>query len=156
MSLTLIIILILCSIILLILELLIIPGGIVGISALILMIYAIVRAFLDLGNQVGIYVAVSSVIVTIVAIRISFSSKAWKSITHKGEINSKANNQNDKDFKIGDTGKTLSELRPMGNAMINDQVIEVTTTGFVIRSNQMIVITDIRDFKIFVEKLEIV
>jgi len=156
MSLFVIILLILCSTILLILELLIIPGGIVGITAFILMVFCVFRAYYDLGNEAGTYVLIGTILLNIIVIKIAFSSNAWKRIAHKGTINSKASDTNSTHIQIGNTGKTLSELRPMGNALIDNNIIEVTTTGFIIKANEKIIVSDIKDHKIYVEKISIV
>jgi membrane-bound serine protease (ClpP class) len=56
---------------------------------------------------------------------------------------------------VGDTGITISALRPTGTASINDQKVEVIADGDFIPANQTIEVVQRIDHKIFIKKINI-
>ena len=54
-------------------------------------------------------------------------------------------------MKIGDTGKTISRLNPMGKALINSILVEVQATEDFIDEEKEITIEKIHQNKIFVK-----
>jgi membrane-bound serine protease (ClpP class) len=75
----------------------------------------------------------------------------WKRVALHDQILGKANNSDRYDVVHGNTGSTLSALRPSGTAIINGNKYEVHSSGEFIDSNQEVEVTQINNHKIFVK-----
>lgn len=148
-----IIFLILLGLFLLFLELFIVPGvtfvGIFGFLFLAAGIYYIYSIFgMNIGNiSLGVLV-----LITVLGIFISFKKGAWNKFALKEEIQGKVNVLDESLFEIGDIGLTLSDLRPMGTAQINEQNIEVQSVSDFIDTGNKIKIIKIDGNKVWVEQ----
>jgi len=153
MSLTAIIILILIGIILLLIEILVIPGvSVAGIGGFICMIVGIVLGYKYLGVKQGNIILLITFALNLILIVYSFRIKTWKRVGLKSEIVGKVN-LIDAELKIGDTGKTISRLAPSGKAMFNDKMVEVHSLEGYINPNVEISIKKIKDNKIFIKTI---
>ena len=151
MSLTAIIILILIGIILLLIEILIIPGvSIAGIGGFICMIAGIVLSYKFLGIKQGNIILLVTFLLNIIVILYSLRTKTWRKVGFESEINGKAN-LIDIGINVGDAGITISKLAPSGKAIFNDKTVEVHSTEGYINPNTEIVIKTIKDNKIFIK-----
>ena len=65
-------------------------------------------------------------------------------------ISSKVNLQSNQ-VSVGDVGKSLSRINPMGKALFNNEFYEVASLGEMIDENKEIRIIDIQTNKIIVE-----
>lgn len=151
MSIALVVLLIVLGIILLLVEFLIIPGvTVAGISGFILMISGIVLAYIYLGIREGNIVLLITLLINVFSIVLFFRSKTWKKAGLKSEIKGKVN-LIESDIHPGMIGKTISRLAPGGNAVFNDKIVEVHSQNGFIDQNKDIVITHIKDNKIFIK-----
>lgn len=152
MTLTLIIILILAGLLFIILEAFVFPGTtFVGIIGFILIGTGIWGVFDIYGNALGYLSLGSTTVLTVIGFYIFFKSKSWNKISLNTSIDSKVNVLDDK-IKIGDEGKTVSTLNPMGKAYINQNFYEVRSTGEFVDTDTKIVITKIKNNAIYVEQ----
>ncbi len=125
MTLTSIILLILLGLFLLMLEILFVPGMVLGFISVILMIVGIIFSFKDYGTTTGIMVLAGTTIASIVSVYWAFRSPLWKKLQVQSSMDGKANVLEEGAVNVGDSGKTISRLNPMGKALINNLYVEV-------------------------------
>lgn len=125
-----IIALLLIGLVLMVVELVFIPGTtVVGILGLIFSIAGVIISYRHFGNETGFYVLISTGIVTGAALFYSFRSNAWTRFSLKSSNRSKVNEGMISELHVGDEGKTISTLRPVGKAEFNERQFEVKTLG---------------------------
>lgn len=151
MSLTAIILLILIGLILLMLEILFVPGMVLGFISVILMIVGIIFSFKDYGNTTGTFVLISTTIATAGSVYWAFKSNIWRKMGVQSQIDGKANVLEEGAINTGDSGKTISRLNPMGKALINNLKVEVHAIDGFIDQEQEITVVNIQQNKIFVK-----
>jgi Membrane-bound serine protease (ClpP class) len=152
----LIITLVLIGIVLLLIELLIIPGvGIAGIIGLLALVAANVVGFMYYPQPVGAIVLFVSIafctVVTIYALR----AKTWKRFSLKHNIEEKAIALPvDLGISVGMRGKTLGRLTPAGKARFGQVDVEVYAMRGIIPPSTDIEVVQIEDLRIFVVSVE--
>lgn len=151
MTLTSIILLIILGLFLLMLEILFVPGIVLGFISVILMIVGIIFSFKDYGNTVGIIVLSSTAVTTAAAVYWAFNSGIWKKLQVQSSMDGKANVLEDGAINAGDTGKTISRLNPIGKAFINNLQVEVHTQDDFIDQDKDIIVIKVQQNKIFVK-----
>ena len=150
MTLTAIILLILLGIFLLVIEILFVPGMVLGFISVILMLVGVIFSFKDYGTTTGFIVLASTAIATAAAVYWSFNSPLWKKMQVQSSIDGKANADAEGKIHAGDTGKTISRLNPMGKALINGLQVEVQVQEGFIDPEEEISVIKIQQNKIFV------
>ena len=148
-----IILLILVGIVLLILEILILPGLIAGIIGALMILGGIWYSFHELGNTAGTIVALSTLTVTLATIYLAFRYNVWRRFSLQQSSDSKIERVDEMDIKIGDQGKAPSVLRPMGTAVFNNKKIEVQSLGEMIEANATIEVIEVLTNKLIVKKV---
>ena len=147
--------LLLIGLMLIIVELVFIPGTtVVGLLGLIFAIVGIVISYSHFGNDVGFYILLGTLASTLAALFYSFRSGAWSKFSLKSSINSKVNEGIMASLQIGDEGITVSTLRPMGKAEFNSKTFEVKTSGNYIERGEKVRITQIESHQIVVEPIK--
>ena len=149
----LIITLMLLGVLLIIIELVLIPGifitGIIGLGALV---GANLHAFKIYGNTGGIIVVLITIIIVCVALFFALRAKTWRALSLKTEIDSKTDNApEEKGLKKGDIGETLTRLSPSGKVLFGNQTVEANVRNGMIDPNKQVEIINIEDNKIFVK-----
>lgn len=153
MGISLIIGLILVGIVLVLIEIFITPGLVVGIIGAIMIAAGIFYSYQDFGKTYGLIIMLSTVLILGVTIYRAFKNGAWNRFAIKEVIDGKANNIHTLKIEIGDTGTTLSALRPAGTAMLNGQKAEVHTEGgFILANNEIEVVKRVGN-RIFVKQI---
>lgn len=149
-----IITLILVGLVLIFAEILIIPGvGVAGILGLLSMGGSCFYAFYEFGNTVGaIVTAVNVVLVVALAVWI-LRAKTWKRMSLETKIDSKAVSDKASVVAVGDRGKTLTRLAPMGSARFGDYVIEVKAVEGMLDPEVPVEVVLIEENKIYVKPL---
>ena len=153
MTLSLIIALILVGIILILIEIFITPGIIVGTIGFILLGIGVYGGYSTLGQSTGNVILLSTSVFVAIALYFSFRDGAWNRFASTDTIIGKANNLDQINVNVGDKGITISALRPTGTASINDQKVEVIADGDFIPANQAIEVIQRIDHKIFIQKI---
>lgn len=147
--------LIIVAIILIVAELIFVPGTtIVGILGLVCMIVGIYLSFDYFGSATGWTVLVVASAAGFVAIIIGLRSKAWEKFALKRTIESKVNEEFPVHVQVGDVGEALSTLRPVGKAEFGNEVIEVHSLGNYLDAGSKVKVINLKDNKVFVEPYE--
>jgi membrane-bound serine protease (ClpP class) len=127
--------LILLGYILLVIEILIIPGfGVIGISGAVSLILACYFAYTKLNFFLGIITSVGSLILIILSWKLFLKTNAWKKLrldiqqTKEGGFHPFKGNLSD---LINKEGTTFSTLRPIGICLIEGKRIDAISEGSV-------------------------
>ncbi len=154
MNLLIIVFLIFLGIVLLLIEFTILPGiTIAGIGGLLLFAYSIYLAFTSYGTLVGFITLGFVLIVSPVLVVKLFKGKSGKKIVLHTVLSGFTNEINEEKVKIGDIGITVGRLAPMGKIKVNDEVVEVKSTGTFIDPGEKVRIIHIEKSLITVEPL---
>ncbi|MDO5570014.1 MAG: NfeD family protein [Bacteroidales bacterium] len=118
---------------LIIAEVFLIPGfGIAGIGGLAFLSGAIWFAYEQLGTTAGNITLLISIIFLILGLYLFVKSKMLNKVALKKEIDSVSPNAIEKDIKVGDIGKAISIINPMGTVLVNNQTVEAKSEeGFI-------------------------
>ena len=147
-----IILLILAGLVLLLLEVLVIPGttvaGVIGFGLLGVGVYI---AFDTYGTNVGIATIAATLIITIIVFITAFKSGTWSKLMLKSTIESKIDNFEGKIPNIGDEGTTLTRLAPMGKVLVNDVEYEAISQNSFIDPKSTVVVAGVESNKIIVK-----
>ena len=147
-----IIVLILVGLVLIFAEILLIPGiGIAGVLGLLSMGGSCFYAFNQLGTNAGVIVTIVNAALIVALTIWVLRAKTWKRFTLNTNIDSKAIDIFEEKLSVGDRGKTLSRLSPMGSAKIMDEVYEVKALEGMIDSGVEIEVVLIEDNRIYVK-----
>ena len=154
MGITWIIILILLGFLLLLLELLVIPGvGVAAIGGFAMLGIAVWQTYAQYGSVAGSWTLAGVVVASIVLIWFALRAKTWNRAALKSEISGKADGQPDVPIQIGDKGVTTSRLAPAGKALINGDYFEVRTFGELIDPDKNIEVVKIDHRTIYVKHI---
>ena len=147
-----IIVLILVGLVLIFAEILLIPGvGIAGILGLLSMGGSCFYAFEQMGNTTGaIVTAVNALLIVALSVWV-LRAKTWKKFTLNTNIDSKAIDITGENLAIGDCGKTVTRLAPMGTAIIRDKAYEVKALEGMMDPGADVEVVLIEDIKIYVK-----
>lgn len=150
-----IVLLLLSGIILLVVEIIFVPGTtILGLIGGALMVFGVIIGYSKFGPQTGTIILLSSIVAGAVITIISFKSGVWNKFTLKETNKSKFNENIKVKHLLGADGITLSALRPYGKAEIYNSTYEVKTLGNYLPSGVKIKVTSVdKDHKIFVEQI---
>lgn len=147
-----IITLILVGLVLIFAEILLIPGvGIAGILGLLSLAGSCFYAFTQISTLAGIIVTVVNVVLIIVLTIWVLRAKTWKKLALETNIESKAVASESSVISVGDKGKTLTRLAPMGTVRFNETVVEVKALEGMIDPDVEVVVVMIEDNRIYVE-----
>ncbi|XOV92026.1 MAG: NfeD family protein [Bacteroidota bacterium] len=140
--------------ILLIVEIIFIPGTtVVGIAGFLCSIYGVYLGYDYFGTTGGTLVLAGAAIFNLGAIIYAFKSKSWERFSLKDVNSGKFNEEFRFQLNIGDHGTTISSLKPIGKAIFNDHEMEVRSEGTYITENQEIEIIKIDNNKIIVKSI---
>lgn len=142
MSLSVVLAIVLLGIILILLEILVIPGiTVAGIAGSILAFGGVVAAFYYHGTMVGLFTLAVSVIAIAISwwVLLKTGSSGWMSLSKT--VEGKSSGPMSDLVSDGDVGTTISRLNPIGKAEINGNLVEVTSfSGFVDEGEEVRVI----------------
>jgi len=145
---------ILLGLVLIIVEIIFVPGTtVVGIGGFLSLGYGIFQSYIIYGNTIGTMTLVISLIVSILLFYWAFRNKSWERFSLKNTISGKVNE--DFPFKptVGDKGISISALRPIGKAAFDEHEIEVSSHGGFIAENIEIEVLRIEGSKIIVKPI---
>lgn len=147
-----IIILILIGLLMLILEILVLPGGVAGVVGFCLMVAGIWTAYTNEGNFAGNLTLIITLAINIIGLILALRSKTWKKAMLSAKIDSRVNVVDPSDLSIGEIGRTISRCAPMGKAIFKDKYFEVSTNTEFIDQDVEIEILKIEGKKIIVKQ----
>ena len=122
--------LLLLGILLLLLEILFVPGTtIVGVGGIILLAIGIYLSYAYLGTIAGHISLASCVVVVILSLAVLLKGNTWKRMALDSSIDSRSLVNMSTQVTVGDRGVTVSRLNPMGKALFGEKMLEVTADG---------------------------
>jgi membrane-bound ClpP family serine protease len=155
LSLSVIAMLVLVGLVLLLLEILVIPGtGVAGIVGFALIGVAIWQAFTHHGAVAGVVTVAVTVVLSVALIYWALKSKTWKRISLNNSISGKVNVVDEQAVKVGDKGVTVGRLAPMGKAEISGNYYEVKTQGDFLDQNTPVEVIKIEFNTIYVKPIK--
>lgn len=150
---TVIIILILVGLLMMILEIIVIPGvGVAGIVGFVLMATGIWLAYTRQGAEAGHITLGATLAINVVGLVLTLRSKTWKKAMLNTVNTGKVKGIKDGELKIGEEGITISRCAPMGKVEFNNTFYEVSTLSEFIDQGQKVEIIRISGNKIYIKK----
>ncbi len=148
--------LLLSGMLLIISDILLFPGTFVtGILGAILSITGVVLSFMYFGNFVGTLTLAGTLGASSGLTYYALSTKTWRKLAHKGKIEAKFDEDIASRVQVGQIGTTLSDLRPIGKAEINNEIFEVSSaTGRYVDSGTKIKVIKLKGRKVIVKKID--
>lgn len=145
---------ILIGIIFIMIEIFLLPGvSLSGIAGGILLAGGIIYSYLYVSTTFGHIALAASIIVSLIALIILVRSKSLRKIALKTEIRETVDNSELSKVAVGDCGKAISRLNPMGKVMVNNTIMEAKTLeGEMIDEDTEIVILKINSNNVIVKK----
>ena len=147
-----IIVLILVGLVLIFAEIMLIPGvGVAGILGLLSMGGSCFYAFMEVGQTTGIIVTVINAVLIVALTVWVLRAKTWRKMALKTNIDSKAVSSEASVLALGDRGRTLTRLAPMGSARFKDFVVEVKALEGMLDPDVDVEVVLIEDGRIYVK-----
>ena len=154
MTLTGIIFLLLIGVILILLEILVIPGiGVVGIIGAVMMFLGVYFAY-QIDMLYGHIALGGSVVFSTLSGIMAFRAETWSRFSLTKELKGKVNVIDEQTIKVGDKGLSISRLATAGQARFNEKLFEVHSKYGMIENNVIIEVEKIESNKIIVIKSE--
>lgn len=152
---TLIIALIIIGVLLLVAELVLLPGlSVAGIGALICYGVAIYFGFSTYGTGGGLTVIGAILALSVIATALSLRARTWRRLALTQEIDGKSQPRPEDTLKIGDRGVTVTRLAPMGKVAIGGQTYEAKSSGNVyLDPKQEVEVVGFENFNVIVRSL---
>lgn len=147
-----VILLILFGLIALVLEVLVIPGGVVGILGILSIVGGVVVSYLSYGTLAGNITLATTFLIVVVSLVLSIRSRTWRRLMLSTQVDGKMNIFDSEKIFVGAVGVTLSRLAPSGKAVFAGETVEVTSNHDFIDENSEIVIVKIDGNKIIVKQ----
>ena len=144
--------LILFGVLLILIEILVTPGFVVGMIGAGFLVAGIYYTYQEYGDGYGQATLIGSALFLLITLVLAFRNGAWNRFAITDVIEGKANNTHEIVVHEGDQGVTISALRPAGTALINDQKIEVHADGEFILANESIEVTRRVQNRIYIKK----
>lgn len=147
------VLLVLFATVMMVLEVVFIPGfGFTGVLGMLSMIGSVFYAFVQLGSVAGWITLLVVVMVCISLFLWALYGNSLDKMALKKNIVSKVNEQDMAMFAVGDRGVTRTRLALIGEALIKDKVVEVKSESGFINENEEIEIVRISGDSLFVAK----
>ncbi len=147
-----VILLILTGLILLLLEILVIPGTtIVGIIGFLLLAAGIWVTFDHFGAGMGMVAVGSTIVVSAIIFMFIFRSNTWKKLMLKENIDSKIEMFDKYEPKIGEQGVAISRLAPIGKISIEGHEFEAKAQSSFIDEKSIVEVINIESNKVIVK-----
>lgn len=146
-----IILLVLVGLVLILAEILVIPGfGVAGVLGLASLVASCCYAFYEYGNTAGAIVTSADLLMLVVMLVWVLRARTWKRFTLHTNIDSKAVASGPA-LSAGDRGVTATRLAPMGTARFGDESVEVTALEGMIDPGAEVEVVLLDNNKIFVK-----
>lgn len=146
----LIIVLILAGLLLMLAEILLIPGvGVAGILGVLSLGGSCYYAFDVFGNTTGLIVTSVNCVVLLLLLIYVLRAKTWKRLSLETNIDSKAIAE-DKNIVAGMRGRSATRIAPMGTVRIDDRFLEAKAMEGMIDAGEEVEVVLVEDGKIYV------
>ena len=145
--------LIIVALVLMVVEMLLSPGfGLAGLGAMASFVYANYYAFTEMGYWAGFITLFASLLLAVLIIVFVLRSRAIDKMGLEQNIDSTVASEASKQVKVGDTGVAITRLALIGNAIINDNIVEVKSCDGFLDENTPIIVERIVENIIMVRK----
>lgn len=153
---TIIILLIVLGILLFVIEFMLVPGvTVAGIGGLVLTVFGVYKAFSDFGPEVGVWVLIGTILLSVFVIAMSLRARTWKKLMLNTDITGTVDKDlSEAEVKIGDRATTLTRLAPMGKIMVNDLVREAKSTEGYVAEHSEVEIVSVEGTRISVKPIK--
>lgn len=121
------------GLILLLAEILFVPGTtVVGIFGLVISLAGVAYAFLTFSPEIAWWITTGAVIINLAAVVYGFRSGVWDKFSLKSSMQGGAFDDRLVGLQVGMMGKAASDIKPYGKADFHDQIYEVKSeSGFI-------------------------
>ena len=145
--------LILVGLVLIFVEILLVPGiGVAGVLGLLSIAGSCFYAFYDMGTTAGFIVTIVNALLLVGLTVYVLRAKTWKRMSLETNIDTKA--VEDAVLSVGDKGKTVTRLAPMGSARFGNNLVEVKALEGMLDPGISVKVVLIEDNKIYVRPLK--
>lgn len=143
--------LLLIGLILLVVEIIFIPGTtVVGIFGFLVSLAGLAFAFINFEYSVAIWITGVTLVINFAAVWYGFSSGIWKKFSLKSTQSGGAFDGRTDGLEVGMKGLAVSDIKPYGKASFNEIWVEVKSESGFIEVNTPVTITKIENNKISV------
>ncbi len=143
------------GLILILIEILFIPGTtIFGILGIISIFSSDYLSFSYFGSDFAISYSIITGIITLIIIIYAFKSGTWDKIALKKIHSEKVDKNKFENLNIGDIGISISSLKPYGKGKFENKLYEIKSSENFIDQNKKIKIINILQDKILVKKIK--
>ncbi|MBL7923738.1 MAG: hypothetical protein JNL88_06035 [Bacteroidia bacterium] len=151
MSIFFISVLILFGILLIVLEILVVPGFVVGLLGAAFVIMGIGWTWQVYGSGTGMLVTLLSFFLTALSVWSALRTGFWKRFSLQDQLKGRMNEIDPETVKEGDRGAAVSSLRPMGTVKVNGQRFEASTEGEMVPPNYPVTVIRVDGNKLIVK-----
>ncbi|MDR1552172.1 MAG: NfeD family protein [Prevotellaceae bacterium] len=152
---TTVIVLIVLGVLLLVAEIVVLPGiGFAGIAGGASIIIGIILAY-NISAMAGHITVLAAIILCVIAMYFSLRAKTWQRLSLSKSIDSAVDvSPSQKNIQIGDEGIAITRLSPMGKVRIKNVDVEARSILEFIEHDAKIVVLKFEDSKVIVKKIE--
>lgn len=143
------------GLLLIVLELFITPGLVVGIIGVITWIIAVAQVYAQYGAVAGNLTTLFLIIAMIGATVWGMKTKIWKKVTVETNISGRSSDMQTQKVEVGMRGKCLSALRPGGSVLFDGNSVEVVSRGEFITEGEVVEVIAISQGKITVKQINL-
>lgn len=144
--------LLITGLILLLVEILFIPGTtVVGVLGFLVGLAGLAYAFLTFDYSLAMGISGVAVILNFAAVWYGFNSGVWKKFSLKSSLSGGAFDGRTSGLQVGMSGKTVSDIKPFGKALFRDELYEVKSESGFIEVGKTVEIVKIENNKIIVK-----
>lgn len=133
-----------------VLDFLLIPGGIVAIGGVCAMIVGVAFSYIGYGSLAGTITLACTLAFSALVLWLILRSKTWRKCALDTNIDAKANEFDGARVHVGAVGQTLSRLAPSGKAIFDGETVEVASAYGLIDENSSVTVERIEGNKIIV------
>ncbi|MFN7261783.1 MAG: NfeD family protein [Cyclobacteriaceae bacterium] len=142
------------GLILVVAEVIFVPGTtVVGIIGFCFLVVGVGLSFKYFGSEVGWVMLGTTSVACGGLLYFSFTTNMWSRFSLKSSNKSKVNEGELDQLLVGMEGTTISALRPIGKAELNNQIVEVKTNGDYLDSGSRIRVIKIVSNQIIIEPI---
>ncbi len=137
-------------------ELVLLPGvTVAGICSLISFLGAIYIGFTNYGSTGGIVTVVAIVVLAVTAMFLSLRAKTWRRLSLKSEVDGTSQPLPQEKINVGDAGRTITRLAPLGNISVGGETYEARSLGdLYVNPNTDVEVAGFENFTVIVKVKE--
>lgn len=144
--------LLIIGLVLLLIEVLFIPGTtVVGVFGLIVSLAGIAYTFLTFETGTAVWITAVAAILNLIAVWYGFSSGVWNKFSLKSSMKGGAFDGRTAGLSVGMSGKAISDIKPFGKVSFGDNIYEVKSEEGFIEVGKEVNIVKIENNKILVK-----